>query len=188
MLAALTPERARRDRRGGARRASWPSTPMRGAAPRSTRCCGEVAGARGARHEAARMKLVVLGLSLSSSWGNGHATTYRALLQGLRRARPRRPVPGARRALVRGASRPRRPGLSAASNSTGRSPSSQRWRDEIAQRRRGRSSAPTCPRASRSARWVQRTARGVTAFYDIDTPVTLAKLERRRRANTSRPS
>ncbi len=27
------------------------------------------------------MHLVVLGLSLSSSWGNGHATTYRALLQ-----------------------------------------------------------------------------------------------------------
>jgi spore maturation protein CgeB len=26
------------------------------------------------------MKLVVLGLSLSSSWGNGHATTFRALL------------------------------------------------------------------------------------------------------------
>ena len=29
------------------------------------------------------MKLVVLGLSLSSSWGNGHATTYRALLREL---------------------------------------------------------------------------------------------------------
>lgn len=28
-------------------------------------------------------KLVFLGLSLSSSWGNGHATTYRALLRGL---------------------------------------------------------------------------------------------------------
>lgn len=27
------------------------------------------------------MKLVVVGLSLSSSWGNGHATTYRALLR-----------------------------------------------------------------------------------------------------------
>ena len=26
------------------------------------------------------MRVVVLGLSLSSSWGNGHATTYRALL------------------------------------------------------------------------------------------------------------
>jgi spore maturation protein CgeB len=52
------------------------------------------------------LKLVVLGLSLSSSWGNGHATTYRALLKRLRRARPRDPVPGARRPLVRGPSRP----------------------------------------------------------------------------------
>jgi spore maturation protein CgeB len=30
-------------------------------------------------------RIVVLGLSLSSSWGNGHATTYRALLRGLAR-------------------------------------------------------------------------------------------------------
>ena len=30
---------------------------------------------------ASPMRLVVLGLSLSSSWGNGHATTYRALLK-----------------------------------------------------------------------------------------------------------
>ncbi len=30
-----------------------------------------------------RLDLVFLGLSLSSSWGNGHATTYRALLRGL---------------------------------------------------------------------------------------------------------
>jgi spore maturation protein CgeB len=29
------------------------------------------------------MKLVFLGLSLSSSWGNGHATTFRGLLRGL---------------------------------------------------------------------------------------------------------
>lgn len=28
--------------------------------------------------------IVILGLSLSSSWGNGHATTYRALIHGLR--------------------------------------------------------------------------------------------------------
>ena len=31
----------------------------------------------------ASMRLVVLGLSISSSWGNGHATTYRALLKAL---------------------------------------------------------------------------------------------------------
>ena len=30
-----------------------------------------------------RLSIAVLGLSLSSSWGNGHATTYRALLRGL---------------------------------------------------------------------------------------------------------
>jgi spore maturation protein CgeB len=30
-----------------------------------------------------QLNLVFLGLSLSSSWGNGHATTYRALLRGL---------------------------------------------------------------------------------------------------------
>lgn len=29
------------------------------------------------------LKLVILGLSLSSAWGNGHATTYRALISGL---------------------------------------------------------------------------------------------------------
>lgn len=30
-----------------------------------------------------RLKIIVFGLSLSSSWGNGHATTYRALLRAL---------------------------------------------------------------------------------------------------------
>jgi spore maturation protein CgeB len=30
------------------------------------------------------LDIVVLGLSISSSWGNGHATTYRCLLRGLR--------------------------------------------------------------------------------------------------------
>jgi len=29
------------------------------------------------------MKIVICGLSITSSWGNGHATTYRALLRGL---------------------------------------------------------------------------------------------------------
>src|SRR5437763_15856905 len=31
------------------------------------------------------MKIVISGLTLSASWGNGHATPYRALLCGLRR-------------------------------------------------------------------------------------------------------
>src|SRR5206468_898420 len=28
-------------------------------------------------------RIVILGLSITSSWGNGHATTYRALVRGL---------------------------------------------------------------------------------------------------------
>ncbi|WJR66105.1 glycosyltransferase [Neorhizobium sp. CSC1952] len=31
-----------------------------------------------------RLDIVILGLSLSSSWGNGHATTFRALIRGLK--------------------------------------------------------------------------------------------------------
>jgi spore maturation protein CgeB len=34
------------------------------------------------------------------------------------------------------------------------------------------------PEGVRVGAWVQRVARGITAFYDIDTPVTLAKLQR----------
>ena len=30
-----------------------------------------------------RLKMVILGLSITSSWGNGHATTYRALVREL---------------------------------------------------------------------------------------------------------
>src|SRR5215469_7187394 len=31
------------------------------------------------------MKLVICGLAITSSWGNGHATTYRSLLKALAR-------------------------------------------------------------------------------------------------------
>ena len=29
------------------------------------------------------LDIVIIGLSLSSSWGNGHATTFRSLIRGL---------------------------------------------------------------------------------------------------------
>jgi spore maturation protein CgeB len=122
------------------------------------------------------MKLVVLGLSLSSSWGNGHATTYRALLKAfagrghdilfLERDVPwyaaSRDFPSCDWCRLEFY-----PDLA----------SLDRWHEEIA-------SADAVivgsyvPEGVEVARFVQRTARGVTAFYDIDTPVTLAKLER----------
>ena len=120
------------------------------------------------------LNLVVLGLSLSSSWGNGHATTFRALLRALA-ARGHRilflerdvpwyaahrdlPAPDfCRLALY--------PDLAALRG----------WTDAIA-------AADAVivgsyvPDGVAVGQLVQDTARGVCAFYDIDTPVTLAKL------------
>ena len=120
------------------------------------------------------MKLVVLGLSLSSSWGNGHATTYRALLSAFS-ARghdilflecdvpwyaPHRDLQQpdfCRLAFYRDLA-----GLDA-------------WRAEIA-------AADAVivgsyvPDGIAVGDYVQREARGIVAFYDIDTPVTLVRL------------
>jgi hypothetical protein len=75
------PPRARGGRGAGAR-----DRRARRAAARSPTTPTPAARAGAGRHAPRRgggggMKLVVFGLSLSSSWGNGHATTYRALLR-----------------------------------------------------------------------------------------------------------
>ncbi|MBO1076871.1 CgeB family protein [Roseomonas marmotae] len=122
----------------------------------------------------APLDIVVLGLSLSSSWGNGHATTYRALLRSLAARGHRilfleRDVPWyaahrdlpepdfCRLALY--------PDLAALRG----------WSDAVA-RADAVIVGSYVPEGVAVGRFVQETARGVTAFYDIDTPVTLAKL------------
>ena len=122
------------------------------------------------------MRLVVLGLSLSSSWGNGHATTFRALLKEFA-ARGHdilfleRDVPWY--ASNRDIADPRYCRLEFYSDLGALA----QWRDQIA-------SADAVivgsyvPDGVEVSRFVQAHARGVTAFYDIDTPVTLAKLRR----------
>ena len=123
------------------------------------------------------MKLVVLGLSLSSSWGNGHATTYRALLEafaarGHTVAFLERDVPwyrGDRRDLVE----PTYCALTFYDDLAGLEP----HRAMVA-------SADAVivgsyvPDGVEVGRWALSAARGPVGFYDIDTPVTLAKLER----------
>lgn len=122
------------------------------------------------------MKLVVLGLSLSSSWGNGHATTFRALLKAFA-ARGHdilfleRDVPWYRN--NRDIAEPDYCRLQFYHSLE----ELERWSEEI----RNADAVMVgsyVPEGVEVARYVQRTARGVTAFYDIDTPVTLAKLER----------
>ena len=122
------------------------------------------------------MKLVVLGLSLSSSWGNGHATTYRALLKAFAQRghsvlflerdvpwyAPHRDLtdpPWCRLAFYQDLAQ------------------LERWRGEIA----GADAVVVgsyVPDGVEVGRRVLATAQGVAAFYDIDTPVTLAKLTR----------
>jgi spore maturation protein CgeB len=120
------------------------------------------------------VKLVVLGLSLSSSWGNGHATTYRALLRafadrGHEILFLERDVPWY--AAHRDLPRPDFCRLSFYDNLVGL----EMWRDEVAAADAVIVGSYT-PEGVAVGRWALDTARGVTAFYDIDTPITLAKL------------
>jgi len=123
------------------------------------------------------MKLVVLGLSLSSSWGNGHATTYRALLKAFAKRGHEilfleRDVPWYRN--NRDIADPDYCRL----QFYGSLEELRHWSDDI----RDADAVIVgsyVPQGVEVARFIQRLARGITAFYDIDTPVTLAKLERR---------
>jgi len=121
------------------------------------------------------MRLVVLGLSLSSSWGNGHATTYRALLRAFAARRHEilfleRDTPwyAAHRDLAR-------PDFCRLAFYRSPGELEQRWRAEVAGADAVIVGSYT-PDGVVVGRWAQRTARGVVAFYDIDTPVTLARL------------
>lgn len=122
------------------------------------------------------MKLIVLGLSLSSSWGNGHATTYRALLRQFA-ARGHdvlfleRDVPWY--ANHRDLTDPDFCRLEY-----------YRDLDELADWRAEIAGADAVivgsyvPDGITVGAFVQAHARGLVAFYDIDTPVTLAALAR----------
>jgi spore maturation protein CgeB len=123
------------------------------------------------------MKFVVLGLSITSSWGNGHATTYRALLRELRQRghdilflerdvywyadnRDLPEPPYCRTELYSGL---------------------DELKDRFAREVRDADVVVVgsyVPEGVAVGQWVTKTAKGVTVFYDIDTPVTLAKLER----------
>lgn len=122
------------------------------------------------------MKLIVLGLSLSSSWGNGHATTFRALLAAFARRGHdilflERDVPwyAGHRDCPEPAFCELRYYASLDDLTV--------YEEEIA----GADAVIVgsyVPEGVVVGRYAQRTANGICAFYDIDTPVTLAKLDR----------
>jgi spore maturation protein CgeB len=124
-----------------------------------------------------RLSIVVLGLSITSAWGNGHATTWRALLRALARRGHEilflerdQPWYAAHRDL------PQPPFCR-----TVLYDDIDRLAQDFARPVRNADLiivGSYVPDGIAVARFVLATARGVTAFYDIDTPVTLAKLAR----------
>ena len=124
-----------------------------------------------------RLTVVVLGLSITSSWGNGHATTYRALLRAFAERGHdvlflERDVPWY--AEHRDLARPpfcRTELYASVAELRARHARAVRDADLVIV-------GSYVPDGVAVGEWVTRTARGATAFYDIDTPVTLAKLAR----------
>src|SRR3546814_24358 len=125
----------------------------------------------------ARLSLVFIGLSLSSSWGNGHATTYRALLRGLAAAGHaidflERDVPwyADNRDLSA-------PDFCRLHFYTGLDDLRERFAETIAA-----ADAVVVgsyvPDGIALIDFVLDAAKGATVFYDIDTPVPCAKLGR----------
>ncbi len=123
------------------------------------------------------LRIVILGLSITSSWGNGHATNYRGLVKALSQRghevsflerdvpwyashRDLPEPPFGRTALY--ASLPELFDMHEAD---------VRQADLVIV-------GSYVPEGVQVGKWVTSIASGVTAFYDIDTPVTLAKLAR----------
>ncbi len=121
------------------------------------------------------MKIAILGLSITSSWGNGHATTYRSLVKGLynrgheviflERDMPwyssNRDMPESEFCKI------------ILYNSV--SQLKKTFAVEVFQAD-AVIVGSYVPDGIEVGEWVTGNAPGIKAFYDIDTPVTLAKL------------
>jgi spore maturation protein CgeB len=123
------------------------------------------------------MKMVILGLSITSSWGNGHATTYRSLVRELVRRGHQllflerdQPWYAANRDMPQ-------PPFGRTEIYQTVSELKRRFAQEI-----GEADAVIVgsfiPEGRKIGEWLTNFASGVTAFYDIDTPITLEKIAR----------
>jgi spore maturation protein CgeB len=122
------------------------------------------------------MKFVIFGLTISSSWGNGHATLWRGLCKALARdghrvvfferdvsyyaeTRDWHELPGGELVLYRN------------------------WRDALSRARRELADADAaivtsyCPDALAARVAMLDASNPLAVFYDLDTPVTLARLK-----------
>jgi spore maturation protein CgeB len=121
------------------------------------------------------LNIVMLGLSITSSWGNGHATTYRALARALHHRGHRvlflerdQPWYAQNRDLPN-------PGYATVRLYGSLEELADLYTDEVARADLALVGSYV-PEGAEVGRWMIETARGVRAFYDIDTPITLNRL------------
>jgi spore maturation protein CgeB len=122
---------------------------------------------------------VFLGLSITSTWGNGHATTYRGLLKEL--AKRGHNITFLERDVPWYASN--REFETATYCQIGLYGSLEELDERFAAVIREADIVVVgsyVPEGIAVGRWVTSIAKNATAFYDIDTPVTLANLEKNR--------
>jgi len=123
------------------------------------------------------MKMVIFGLTISSSWGNGHATLWRGLVSSLVRRgwhvdffEKDVPYYAGTRDLF--------------SIESGELVLYTSWEDIRGRARRSLAEADVaivtsyCPDGIAAAELVREAPYAVRIFYDLDTPVTLSKLKR----------
>lgn len=121
------------------------------------------------------MKIVIFGLTISSSWGNGHATLWRGLCQALARDKHRviffeknTPYYIANRDLFE--------------LQNGNLHFYDDWNDVITLAKREITNADAvvitsyCPDAIQAGELIFSNGRPISIFYDLDTPVTLSQL------------
>jgi spore maturation protein CgeB len=123
------------------------------------------------------LNIVILGLSITSAWGNGHATTFRGLIRELHKNGHHvtfleRDVPwyASNRDL------PNPPYCATILYN-----SLQQLKDDHAELIKNADLVVVgsyVPEGVLVGEFVTDIAEGITAFYDIDTPVTLAKIEK----------
>lgn len=120
-------------------------------------------------------RLVFIGLTITSSWGNGHATTYRALIKALSRRGHtvtflERDTPWYREHRDFAHSGFCRILLYSSLDELKKFARLVRDADAVI-------TGSYVPEGIDVADWVTATAKGTTAFYDIDTPVTLRAMQ-----------
>jgi spore maturation protein CgeB len=121
------------------------------------------------------LDIIVIGLAISSSWGNGHATTYRSLLKGMHRRGHR--ITFLERDQPWYAEHRDAPMLEYCATHLYADQADLCSRFAAVVRNADVVVVGSYVADGRSIiRWVLDEAKGLRAFYDIDTPVTLAHL------------